>query len=78
MRFFGMDERTLNGPDIHMVSEGSRWGRPLIIEHTAGWWSPLLLYVSDEVKAAILRVKRDRPRAEGPARGVLVFLTAHT
>lgn len=61
-----MGERTINGPDIYMVREGSQWRRPLIVEHTAGWWSPLVLFVSDEVKAAILRVKRDQPRGEGP------------
>jgi hypothetical protein len=66
VRYFGMGERTICGRDISMVREGSQWGRPLIVEHTAGWWSPLVLFVSDEVKAAILRVKRDQPRREGP------------
>lgn len=67
VRFFGMGEQTINGPDIYMIREGSQWGRPLIIEHTVGWWSPLVLYsLSDHVKAAILRIKRDQPRKEGP------------
>jgi hypothetical protein len=66
VRFFGGNERTINGTDIVEISESGPWGRLLTIHHTASWWSPLGLYwLADEVKAAILRVKRDAPRSRG-------------
>lgn len=63
-----MKERTINRSDIREVSEGRQLGRPrFIIDHTAGWWSPVVLYwLDDEVKAAIHRIKPEKPRRQGP------------